>query len=276
MSQGTSRPGATSSKSKPRSGSASAVPRSPRAHGERWLTRCVCEAGEAGFRGSRNGASRRRSTPAPGDIRSSAMTGARRRRDVKYTLVAGRSSIPSTTPSAGLMPDPFSYPRYTIKFSSTFGRRFVFAPDGRMIMYVKQPVFRLREEFKIWADEGESQALLTIKSRQVVAINFAYDVIDARTNEWLGAVQKRGLKSRVRDTFELIDPQGQVIGKVEEKGASVVRRFIPLLTSKHDIELGGEVVTQIRQVFRFFIKEFTVDLTMGVGRIDPRFAMACA
>lgn len=177
------------------------------------------------------------------------------------------------------MPDPFSYPRYTIKrpFWSFFERRFrVFAPDGRMIMYVKHPFFRLREEFKIWADEGETQALLTVKSRQVVAINFAFDIIDARTNEWLGAVQKRGLKSIVRDTFELLDPQGQVVGKVEEKGASLMRRFIPLLTSKHDIELGTQTVTEIRQVFRFFVKEFTVDLTMGVGRIDPRFAMACA
>lgn len=179
----------------------------------------------------------------------------------------------------GLVPDPFSYPRYTIKraFWSLFGRVFrVYAPDGRMIMRIKHPVFRLREEFKVWMDEGETQALLTIKSRQVVAINFAYDVIDARSNEWLGAVQKKGLKSIIRDTFELLDPQGLVIGKVEEKGASVMRRFIPWLTSKHDIEIGTATVTEVRQKFRFFIKEFNVDLTMGVGRIDPRFAMACA
>jgi len=179
----------------------------------------------------------------------------------------------------GLVPDPFSYPRYTIKraFWSLFGRVFrVYAPDGRMIMRIKHPMFRLREEFKVWMDEGETQALLTIKSRQVVAINFAYDVIDARSNEWLGAVQKKGLKSIIRDTFELLDPQGLVIGKVEEKGASVMRRFIPWLTSKHDIEIGTATVTEVRQKFRFFIKEFNVDLTMGVGRIDPRFAMACA
>lgn len=179
----------------------------------------------------------------------------------------------------GLVPDPFSYPRYTIKrpFWSIFGRKFrVLAPDGRLLMFVKHPIFKLREEFKIWTDESETSALVLIKSRQIVAINHAYDIVDARTNEFLGTVQKRGLKSILRDTFEIIDQQGTVIGKVEEKGASILRRFIPLLTSKHDIELNGGVVTEIRQVFRFFVKEFTVDLTMGVGKIDPRFSMACA
>ena len=36
------------------------------------------------------------------------------------------------------------------------------------------------------------------------------------------------------------------------------------------------MVGRIKQVFRFFVKEFTLDLTMSQGRIDTRFAMACA
>ena len=32
----------------------------------------------------------------------------------------------------------------------------------------------------------------------------------------------------------------------------------------------------MKQVFRFFSKEFTLDLTMNQGRVDPKFAMACA
>ncbi|MCA9677165.1 MAG: hypothetical protein H6709_03900 [Kofleriaceae bacterium] len=178
-----------------------------------------------------------------------------------------------------LTPDPFSYPRYTIKrrFWSLFDRRFrVFGPDGRLLMSVKRPVFKLRQEFNVWADEAETQPLLQIKSRQIVAINFAYDITDARTGEWLGAVQKRGLKSIFRDTFELMDQQGTVIGKAAEIGSALLRRIFPILTSKHDIWIGEQVVTQIRQKFRFFNKEFNVDLSMGVGKIDPRFSLAVA
>ena len=43
------------------------------------------------------------------------------------------------------------------------------------------------------------------------------------------------LRSLVRDAFVLLDPAGVEIGKAEEQGASILRRFIPLLTSKHAI-----------------------------------------
>lgn len=178
-----------------------------------------------------------------------------------------------------LVADPFGYPRYTIKrpFFSFFERTFrVFAPDGRMIMFVRHPLLKLREEFNVWADDGQTLPLLFLRARQMVAINFAYDVFDARTNAWVGTLVKQGLRSLVRDTFDILDQDGHVIGKMEEKGHSILRRFLPWLTSKHDVEIGRQCVTQIRQVFRFFIKEFRVDLGMSAGRIDPRFAVACA
>ena len=62
----------------------------------------------------------------------------------------------------------------------------------------------------------------------------------------------------------------------EEEGAAILRRIFPILLGKWKIELGGQVVGQIRQVFRFFVKEFTLDMSMNQNRIDPRFAMALA
>jgi uncharacterized protein YxjI len=177
-----------------------------------------------------------------------------------------------------LAADPFSHPRYVIvRPFWSFGRTFrVFGPDGRLIMYIKHPVLKMRAELKVWADEQQSLALLEIKAREIIAINFSYDIVDARSHARLGTVQKKGLKSIVRDTFELLDAQGNVIGHAEEKGAALLRRFFPLLTSKHDIEVGGATVAEIRQKFGFFDKEFHVDLSMGAGRVDPRFVMAVA
>jgi hypothetical protein len=87
-------------------------------------------------------------------------------------------------------------------------------------------------------------------------------------------VQKRGLRSLVRDKFLILDPAGVEVGYAEEQGASVLRRFIPLLTSKHAIVINGEQVASVRQVFRFFTKEFTVDL--APSQVDPRFVLAVA
>ncbi|HVV82350.1 MAG TPA: hypothetical protein VHE35_04695 [Kofleriaceae bacterium] len=167
--------------------------------------------------------------------------------------------------------------RYRIKrkFWSIFERTFrVLSPDGQLYMLVKHPVFRLREEFVVYGDEAKARPLLRVKSRQALAINFTYDVSDAATGELLGSVQKRGLKSIVRDAFILLDPAGAEIGRAEEQGHSVLRRFIPLLTSKHAIFVEGQQVAFIRQIFRFFTKEFEVELEPS--RVDPRFVLAVA
>jgi uncharacterized protein YxjI len=170
-----------------------------------------------------------------------------------------------------------SQSRYRIKrnFWSIFERTFrVFTLDGQLIMLVKHPVFRFREEFTVFADEAEQRPLLFIKSRQIIAINYAYEVTDVDSGQVMGSVQKRGLRSIVRDKFIVRDPDGQEIGHVEEQGASILRRFFPILTSKHSVVLNGRQAAAIRQVFRFFTKEFEVELAPGAG--DPRFVMACA
>jgi len=138
----------------------------------------------------------------------------------------------------------------------------------------KHPLLKLREEFTVYADEAQTKPLLFMKSKQVIAINFAFDVTDATTGEVMGTVQKRGLKSIVRDKFLILDPAGTEVGYMEEQGASIMRRIFPWLTSKHAIFIGGSQVAYIRQRFRFFTKEFDVEMTPG--GTDPRFVLACA
>jgi hypothetical protein len=150
----------------------------------------------------------------------------------------------------------------------------VFTGDGQLIMYIQHPLLKLREEFMVYADEAKLRPLLRVKSRQVIAINFSYDIWDAQTGELLGSVQKKGLRSIVRDRFILLDAQGGEIGYAEEQGAALLRRLFPLLTSKHAIFVGGQQVAYIKQVFRFFTKEFTVDTQPST--VDPRFVLAVA
>lgn len=161
------------------------------------------------------------------------------------------------------------------KFWSFLDRVFrVHTADGQMILYVKHPVFRLREEFTIWADEAQTQPIFKLKSKQIIAINFCFDITDAITGQHIATIQKRGLKSLVRDTFLILDPAGNQIGMMEEHGHSFLRRIFPILTSKHELTMNGQMVAFVRQIFRFFIREFQVDLQPSA--IDPRFVLACA
>src|SRR5882757_3985171 len=81
---------------------------------------------------------------------------------------------------------------YIIKrpFWSFFERVFrVWTADGQLIMYIKHPLLKLREEFMVYADEAQTQPLLRVKSKQVIAINFSYEVLDAQSQVMLGSVQ---------------------------------------------------------------------------------------
>ena len=161
------------------------------------------------------------------------------------------------------------------KFWSIFERVFrVFTGDGQLIMYIQHPLLKLREEFMVYADEAKTRPLLRVKSKQVIAINFSYEVLDAETGQELGAVQKRGLRSIIRDKFHIFDASGTEVGYAEEQGASILRRFFPWLTSKHAIFVGGSQVASIKQRFRFFTKEFEVDTQPSA--LDPRFVLAIA
>ncbi|MBA2540058.1 MAG: hypothetical protein H0V17_10525 [Deltaproteobacteria bacterium] len=161
------------------------------------------------------------------------------------------------------------------KFWSFFERVFrVWTGDGQLIMYIKHPLLKLREEFMVYEDEAETRPMLRVKSKQVIAINFSYEITDATTGHVFGSVRKEGLRSLIRDKFVLFDANNQEIGYAEEQGASVLRRFFPWLTSQHAIFANGQQVAAIQQKFRFFTKEFLVDLQQST--MDPKFVLAVA
>jgi uncharacterized protein YxjI len=183
-------------------------------------------------------------------------------------------------PSGGgaLAPHAFSSTTYKITrpWLSFLGRKFyVYTPEGALAAYVKKPVFKLKQEFTIYADEGETRPILVVRQRQFIGLNIAHDVFDASSGEKVGTIRHKGLKSIIRDEWDLLDPADQVVGLMQEDGAALLRRFFPLLTGKWHVELGGQTVAEIRQIFKFFAKEFALDIGQAQGRIDPRFAIAC-
>lgn len=166
---------------------------------------------------------------------------------------------------------------YTIQrnFWSVFERSFrVFSSDGQEIMYVKRPLMKLREQFTVYSDSSQTTPLLNIKAQQIIAINDVYEIVDAATGERVGSVQKRGFKSLVRDRFLIFDAAGRECGYLEEEGHALLRRFIPLLTSEHAVVMNDVRVASVKQRFRFFIKEF--DVEVHESRADNRFVLACA
>lgn len=167
---------------------------------------------------------------------------------------------------------------YTVKrpFFSIFDRTFrVFDATGNLVAFVRHPLLRLRKQFQIFADEAMMQPLATVQARQVIAVNFSYDITEPVSGQWLGTLRSRGVKSLLCDTWDVLDQTEQPQGKLEELSGSWLRRLFPILLGHWHVLLGEEEVARIDQVFRFFVKEYRLTVAAG-QRMDARFLLACA
>lgn len=183
----------------------------------------------------------------------------------------------TTAPAQALSLGPFAHTKYTIKrpWFTIFGREFrVFDPTGRQVLYVRHKLFSLKDKWSIFTDDSMRVALVSVGARQVFGLNIITDVVDAATNQSLGAVRSKALRSILRDTWEILGPDDRTIGQFLEDSNALLRRLIPLLLGRWHFEVHGREVARLEQVFRFFTKEFTLELVPGA--VDPRFAIACA
>ncbi len=179
------------------------------------------------------------------------------------------------------MHSAFMYNQYLLKrqtFAMTGKFRF-YAPSGQLVMFSEQKMFKLKEDIRVYSDEAKTQEVLSIKARSIVDFSAAYDVVDATTNEHVGTLRRKGLKSMLRDEWEVLNASEQVIGLLFEDsmGLAMLRRLFlgSLLPQNYDISFGETRVADLKQRFNLFRYELDVDFTMDTANmLDRRLGTA--
>ena len=158
-----------------------------------------------------------------------------------------------------------------------FGAGFTIASlDGVPLAASEQKAFRLREDIRVTDGTPGGGEILRIDADRIVDFGAAYRVTDARTGEHIGALRRKGWASLVRDSWEILDAEGTVRGKVTEDSPwkAAVRRLIEaaafFLPETFHIEVGGQVVGTMAQHFNPFVQKFDVDLTLDTEGLLPR------
>ena len=91
----------------------------------------------------------------------------------------------------------FTFDRYLLKrqvFALTGKFRF-FDPNGQLVLFSEQKMFRLREDIRVYSDETKSREVLMIKARQIIDFSAAFDVVDSATGQKIGALRRKGMAS---------------------------------------------------------------------------------
>ena len=165
--------------------------------------------------------------------------------------------------------------RQTLALTGKF--RF-YDPNGQLVMFSEQKMFKLKEDIRVYSDESKSQEVLLIQARQIVDFSAAYDVIDATTNEHVGTLRRKGFRSMLRDEWEVLNSTGQVFGTLFEDSMqlALIRRFLAnLIPQNYDISVGETIVADLKQRFNLFRYELDIDFSMDTAnQLDRRLGIA--
>jgi uncharacterized protein YxjI len=175
---------------------------------------------------------------------------------------------------------PFVHDRYDVHLKIfSFPRKYaVYDPHANLVAYSKKSAFKLKEELRIYADEAMTHELLMVKARNMINFNAIYDITDSATGQRVGSLQRKGLKSLIKDEWIVRDANEQEIGAVAEDSMALalIRRFLTaIIPQSFDFFIGGQMVGRAAQNWNFFAPKMAVDLTADPGkRLDRRIALA--
>ncbi len=177
--------------------------------------------------------------------------------------------------------DSFAHSKYYAKkkFFKLFGGAIrIFDETGStLLFYIKQKAFKLKEEIIVYADESEDKEILKIKARSIIDLGATYDITDASTDQKVGALRRKALKSILKDTWEILDTSDDAIATVAEDSLlmALLRRFLSnLIPQSFHIDMGDDTVGILKQTFNPFVPQFRVDFSMDSGnKLDRRLGI---
>jgi uncharacterized protein YxjI len=156
---------------------------------------------------------------------------------------------------------------------------------GRLIGYVKQKAFKLKEAVTIFADEGQTQPLFTIGADRVIDFSARYHFRD-QSGAVLGSVKRQGMKSLWRSRYDIMSGE-QVVMTIQEanpwsKVFDSLFGEIPILGMftgyffhpAYDVlRPNGQPVLRLVKEPAFFEGKFRIDKTGEMHQMEETLAL---
>jgi uncharacterized protein YxjI len=161
---------------------------------------------------------------------------------------------------------------------------------GPPFCFVRQKMFKFKEDIRFYTDESRANELLRIKARQRFDPRARYDVA-AGDGHKIGEIQKVFGASLLRSTYQMYDAAGNEVAIATEQnlGVALVRRlvgFIPFIENFSDwlpipyhfvFKRNETVLGSHRRHLWKFMDVYTIDMAGDPERtVDRRLILAIA
>lgn len=158
--------------------------------------------------------------------------------------------------------------------------------DSRTVAFVKQKLFKLKEDISIYADESKAELLFNIKADRWIDFSAAYSITHADGSE-LGKIARKGWRSLWKAKYLLIDQHQKEQFTIEEENGWVKVwdnllgeiPIIGLLTgyffnpSYAVMNLDGEKVARLKKQASFFGRKFEITKLTDMDNDDDERVM---
>ncbi len=157
----------------------------------------------------------------------------------------------------------------------------IYNQQGDLNFFVEQKAFKLKEDIRVFTGEDMKEEVLLIKARSAMDFSAIYDVYDSKTNQNLGSLKRKGLKSMLKDSWTIFDADDNEIVNIQEDSMalSLLRRFLlgGLLPQTFIGRKGEEQVFVFKQKFNLFVPNMNLDFSIDKNNaLDRRVGIAAA
>ena len=164
-------------------------------------------------------------------------------------------------------------------------KKIAFAPqisvsdaNGRLVFYVKQKLFKLKEAVTVFEDQTQTRALYTIQADRMIDWSARYHFRDNYGNE-IGSVKRQGRKSIWKVHYDIYEGE-QLVGHIQEENSWVkvwdaLFSEIPILGLFagyffHPVYLisraDGTVIAKVKKQSAFLESKFTIEEVVDVAQ----------
>ena len=143
--------------------------------------------------------------------------------------------------------------------------------SGQTVLYVKQKALALKEDVRIFADEGQQRQLYQLKANKIIDWSATYNITNV-AGQPLGAIKRQGMRSLLKATYNVMDPAGGEVGLIHEENGWVKLAdalfgelpFVGILSGyvfnpAYLVEYRGNTVLYLKKQPAFLEGKFTVE-----------------
>ena len=175
------------------------------------------------------------------------------------------------------MQHPLQYPlTLNFKVAALAPQISVTDASGREILYVRQKLLKLRDKIKVYSDSSQSQELYEINADRVIDFSALFTFTDSQ-GRVVGSVQRQGMRSFWRATYDIQSPAGSLYTIVEEQpwlkvidyyleDIAIVGMFTSLIFSPtYGLQRAstGQTELRITKQRRMWSRTFTIENLAG-------------